>query len=100
MVVDYPTSQGINAIAPALFDAKKKLEKNTRHWRSFRHDEIRAEFERNGFKQVQRSGQFLFPMVLHRMLKITALSAAIEGTTRALGLNRRWGSPVVARFSR
>lgn len=100
VVVDYPTSQGINAIAPALFDAKKKLEKNTRHWRSFRHDEIRGEFQRNGYQLVQQSGQFLFPMVLHRMLKVTALSAALEGTTRALGLNRRWGSPVVACYAR
>lgn len=100
VVVDYPTSQGINAIAPALFDAKKKLEKNTRHWRSFRHDEVRGEFERNGFKQVKRSGQFFFPMALHRALGVRPLSAMLEGTTRALGLNAALGSPVIASFSR
>ena len=31
VITDYPTSQSLNAIAPALFKAKKRFERNTRH---------------------------------------------------------------------
>ena len=36
VIVDYPTGQSLNAIAPALFGAKQKYERNTRHWMLFR----------------------------------------------------------------
>lgn len=98
VIVDYPTSQSVNAIAPALFNAKKKYEKNTRPWSLFRHEQIDAEFERNGYRRDGRRGQFFFPMVVHRMFKTRGLSAGLEACSRALGLNQRWGSPVIARF--
>jgi len=100
VVVDYPTSQGLNAIAPALFDAKKKLEGNTRQWRMFRHVEIEAEFAKHGFVVGRRSPQFFLPMVLHRMLKCPRLSSGLEAICRRLGLTRRWGSPVIVRMDR
>lgn len=100
VVVDYPTSEGLNAIAPALFGAKKKLEGNTRHWRLFRHAEIEAEFARHGFVLGQRDPQFFLPMVLHRMLKCRRLSGGLESLCRGLGLTRRWGSPVIVRMDR
>ena len=100
VIVDYPTSQSINSIAPALFGAKKKLEKNTREWRLFRHEEITGEFAKNGLRIANRTGQFFFPMVLHRVLKMQPISAALEACSRALGLNRRWGSPVIVSFTR
>lgn len=100
VIVDYPTSQSVNSIAPALFDAKKKVEKNTRPWRLFRHDEVIGEFSKHGFRVAQRTGQFFFPMVVHRMLKTKPLSVALEGIARALGLSRRWGSPVIVSLKR
>lgn len=100
VIVDYPTSQSLNSIAPALFDAKKKLEKNTRRWRLFRHEEITGEITRNGFRIANRTGQFFFPMVLHRIIKLKPVSAALEGISRALGLNRRWGTPVIVSLTR
>lgn len=98
VVIDYPLHAGLNALAPCLFSAKRKLEKNTRRWRNFRHPEIAAEFTRHGYHIASRQGQFLWPMVLHRKLKSPALSAALEAAT--LGLNRRLGSPVIAAFTR
>lgn len=95
VIVDYPTSQSLNAIAPALFGAKKKFEKNTRTWRLFRHREVIEEFARNGFVPARTTKQFFLPMVLHRMLKSRKLSAALEGICRGLGLTRLWGSPVI-----
>lgn len=96
IVVDYPTGQSLNAVAPALFEAKKKYEKNTRRWTLFRHDEIFGEFAKNRWHLAKRTGQFFFPMIVHRMLKMRAFSAFLEGTSRILGLNGKWGTPVIA----
>lgn len=100
VIVDYPTSEGLNAIAPALFGAKKKLEGNTRSWRMFRHAEVEAEFAKQGFVMGRRVPQFFLPMVLHRMLKCRRLSVGMEALCRGLGLTRRWGSPVIVRMDR
>ena len=97
VIADYPTSQSVNAIAPALFEAKKKLEVNTRQWTLFRHEQISDEFKKNGWTIADHRGQFFFPMVVHRMLKCRPVSAAMESVTRALGLNNRLGSPVIIR---
>ncbi|MGD9781414.1 MAG: class I SAM-dependent methyltransferase [Kiritimatiellia bacterium] len=98
VIVDYPTGQSLNAIAPALFGAKKKFEKNTRTWALFRHRQVIDEFAKNGFAPAATKKQFFLPMVLHRMLKSRAASSALEALCRALGLTRRWGSPVIVRM--
>jgi 2-polyprenyl-3-methyl-5-hydroxy-6-metoxy-1,4-benzoquinol methylase len=98
VVVDYPTSQSLNAVAPALFEAKKKVEKNTRTWRLFRHAEVRDAFAAAGFAETGRFGQFFLPMVLHRALRCRPLSAALESLCRAAGLSRAWGTPVIVRM--
>ena len=100
VVTDYPTSQSLNAIAPALFKAKKKFEKNTRTWTLFRHREVRDAFAAAGYAMTGRVGQFFLPMVVHRALKCKPLSALLEGVCRALGLSRLWGTPVVGRWER
>jgi ubiquinone/menaquinone biosynthesis C-methylase UbiE len=97
VVVDYPTSQSVNCIAPALFGAKKKLEGDTRHWALFQHRQLRAAFAASGWFVVRRKGQFFLPMVLHRALKCAPLSAAAEGICRCLGLTALAGSPIVLR---
>jgi 2-polyprenyl-3-methyl-5-hydroxy-6-metoxy-1,4-benzoquinol methylase len=95
VIVDYPTSESANCIAPALFGAKKKLEGNTRLWRLFRHREVEEAFAAAGFTLLKRQPQFFFPMVLHRLLRFLPVSKALEGGAAALGLTRRWGSPVI-----
>lgn len=100
VIVDYPTSEGLNAVAPALFGAKKKLEGNTREWRMFRHAEVDAEFAKHGYMLEARQPQFFLPMVLHRALRCRGLSAGMEAVCRGLGLTRRWGSPVIAEYRR
>lgn len=98
VVVDYPTSQSLNAVAPALFGAKKKLEGDTREWALFRHERVREEFRRNGFRVGVQQGQFFFPMALHRALHCHALSAGMERLAAVCGLTRRWGSPVIVKM--
>ena len=48
---------------------------------------------------LRREGQFFLPMVVHRTLKRQGMSAALEAPFKALGLTRRWGSPVLAQFN-
>lgn len=100
VLVDYPTSQSVNAIAPAFFGAKKKVEHNTRYWHSFRHTEVDDAFTRNGFHRVATFKQFFFPMALHRMLRSRILSRSMEGLARSIGATRLWGSPVIALYQR
>lgn len=100
VVVDYPTGQSLNAVAPALFEAKKKVERNTRTWRLFRHAEVRDAFAAAGFAESGRFGQFFLPMVIHRALRCRPLSAFMEGACRLLGLTRKWGTPVIVRMDR
>lgn len=100
VIVDYPTGQGLNALAPMLFKAKKRMEGNTRTWRLFRHDEVRRAFAEQGFHERRRRAQFFLPMVLHRALKCRKLSVALEALCRAAGLTRLWGSPVIIELTR
>lgn len=95
VIADYPTSYSLNAIAPMLFGAKKRIERNTRHWRLFKHREIRDTFAAHGFKIVRNDGQFFLPMVLHRTLKSRTLSAACERVFAAIGWTALFGSPRV-----
>ena len=98
VIVDYPTSQSLNAIAPMFFKAKKKLEVNTRTWRLFRHREVLDAFGSSGYRRAARRGQFFLPMVLHRMLKNKAVSTFLESLCKVTGLTAIWGSPVIIRF--
>jgi len=100
VVIDYPTSQSLNSIAPMLFNAKKKFETNTRTWTLFRHAQIKETFLSSGFHPAGRKGQFFFPMVVHRMLKNRGISAFMETISRVVGLNYLLGSPVIAKFKR
>jgi SAM-dependent methyltransferase len=95
VVVDYPTSRSLNVIAPALFGAKKRIEGDTRQWRLFRHGEVAAAFGAHGFASLERRPQFFLPMVLHRRLRMPAVSKAAEGLCRMAGLTALFGSPVV-----
>lgn len=95
VIVDYPTSQSINAIAPALFNTKKKIEKNVRTWTLFKHAQIIAAFAQQGYEPRVIKKQFFLPMVLHRALKTRWLSAGMEHACRIVGLTAKWGSPVI-----
>ena len=100
VIVDYPSSRSFNAVAPLLFGAKKKIEQNTRQWRTFRHREIRDSFSLNGFDPHRRLAQFFLPMALHRLLGCRRLSARSEGVFRVLGMTTLFGSPSIVEMRR
>jgi len=97
VIVDYPTRESLNRVAPALFGAKKRLEGNTRTFTLFTHREIEQAFTASGFASFDRSAQFFLPMVLHRALRCRPGSAMLESLARTAGLTRRWGSPIILR---
>lgn len=100
VVVDYPSKRSVNVIAEMLFAAKKRVEKNTRPFTSFHPREMTEAFRALGFSRFDARPQFLWPMVLHRMIGSAAVARALEGPGRALGLTRALGSPVILRASR
>lgn len=100
VIVDYPTTRSVNVASDPLFGVKKGVEGDTRPFRVFHDAELEAAFAGHGFRPSGRQPQFFFPMALHRALALRALSRALEGAARALGLVRAFGSPVILRLER
>jgi len=100
VIVDYPTSRSVNALARGLFGLKKGVEGDTRPFTVFQDRQIEDAFTRSGFVPTARRGQFLFPMALHRAMDSATLARVLEGTGGALGLRRAFGSPVILRLER
>jgi SAM-dependent methyltransferase len=97
VVADYPSSRSLNAIGGGLFGLKKGLEGNTRTYTLFAPAEIDAAFVTSGWRVTGACPQFLWPMVLHRVLKNAALTRMLEAPPRWLGLTRAFGSPVIVK---
>lgn len=95
VIADYPTEKSVNMLTPMLFGMKKSVEKNTRPYTLFPDAAIAAEFAKHGFAIDSRKREFFFPMVIHRVLKLPELSAALELLPRVLGLTAWLGSPVI-----
>jgi 2-polyprenyl-3-methyl-5-hydroxy-6-metoxy-1,4-benzoquinol methylase len=100
VVFDYPSSRSVNVLADALFAAKKRVERNTRPFTLFAPGAIRRELAAHRFAVTGSRPQFLWPMVLHRMLGNAAVARALEAPARWTGLTRLLGSPVIVRAER
>ncbi len=100
VIVDYPRRSGFNALTPLLFGLKRRVERNTRTYTSFRDAEIDRAFRANGFERTARAGQFCLPMVVHRMTDASPLCRSLEHVSARLGLGALVGSPVLVRADR
>ena len=100
VVVDYPSTSGINALTPLLFKVKKRLEGNTRTYRSFSPVELDRVFSLHGYGKGAVSKQFVLPMALHRVCRSAAPLRLAESASRAIGLTAIAGSPVTLRVDR
>lgn len=100
VVFDYPSSRSLNVFAERGFAAKKQVEGNTRPFTLFSPAEIRTALASCGFTVAASRPQFLWPMVLHRMLGSRAIAGALEAPASWLGLTRVAGSPVIVRAER
>jgi 2-polyprenyl-3-methyl-5-hydroxy-6-metoxy-1,4-benzoquinol methylase len=97
VIVDYPTTRSLNLAAAPTFALKKRVEVGTRPFVVFRDREIEEAFIAAGWRPTARRPEFLFPMALHRAMRLAPLSRALEAAGRALRLTRRFGSPVILR---
>lgn len=95
VIVDYPTVESVNVLSPLLFKAKRGIERNTRTFRLFSHREVDAALNSNGFRRCWRGGQFMLPMVLHRVLGNAPVARILEMPFDLTGLTARFGSPVI-----
>ena len=100
VVIDYPSTTGLNALTPLLFGLKKGFEGNTRTYRSFSSGELERAFTSHGFRRGRIHKQFFMPMVVHRALKSAAPLRFVETLSRGLGLTALGGSPVILRADR
>ena len=100
VVIDYPSSVGLNALTPLLFRVKKKLEGNTRSYRNFSRHELDHAFGSHGFRTGAVSKQFVIPMGLHRAFASAAPLRLAEWASRSLGLTALAGSPAMLRADR
>lgn len=100
VVIDYPRPRGVNALTPLLFRLKRRIEGNTRTYRNFSDRQIAAAFRKNGFALEERVGQFVLPMVVHRISGSGVVPRGLERIARELGLSYALGSPVIVRADR
>ena len=100
VVIDYPSLRSLNSLTPLLFGLKKGLEGNTRTYLSFSREQLETEFARHGFRITAHLPQFALPMVLHRAARGLAPLRWTEAALAALGVTRRFGSPVILRADR
>lgn len=100
VIVDYPSTSGINALTPLLFRVKKALEGNTRAYRSFSARELDRVLSSHGYRKGAVSRQFVLPMALHRVCGAAAPLRLTESASRAIGLTALAGSPVMLRADR
>jgi 2-polyprenyl-3-methyl-5-hydroxy-6-metoxy-1,4-benzoquinol methylase len=100
VIVDYASTRSLNLFARAAFGAKRRIEVDTRPFRTCSPANIRAWFAEAGFSISAARPQFLAPMALHRRVSWIGLSRFGEGISRAVGLTSRFGSPVIVRADR
>lgn len=100
VVLDFPTKRSVNAIAPYLFQFKKRVEKNTRHYTCFDEQVLVKTFEELGFAYGTRYAQFFLPMVLYRLMKSPRFATAVEHVFRQVGLTSLFGSPIILKVVR
>ena len=100
IIIDYPTYASLNLLSLATFPLKKMIEKNTRTYRTFWDNEIRANFARHGFVPSREFRQFTLPMALHRLCAKSGVVRKVEEGMRKTKITSMFGNPVLIRFDR
>lgn len=100
VIIDYPIWSSLNALSLLAFPIKRKIEKNTRNYKTFFAGEIRSAFAAHGFRQTCDWRQFVLPMALHRAMPRSPFARRAERVFRKTGVTRVVGNPVLARFDR
>lgn len=100
VIIDYPSTVGMNALTPLLFNLKKRIEKNTRTYTSFSRSELAREFHKHAFDITKAHAQFFLPMVVHRTLGGPRYLQLLEKMFAKIQLTQALGSPILLRADR
>jgi hypothetical protein len=100
VIFDFPTENGFNALQPLLFGLKKRIEGDTRQFQSISRIAVRDCLSSAGFRATAEVGQFVLPMVFHRIVRSPTVSGSLERMMGGIGLSSRVGTPVVLRAER
>lgn len=92
VVVDFPAATSV-ALAQSLA-RRWGLGRDREAYRVFTLRRIREAFAAHGFAVTRVHRQFVLPIALHKAVGSRAFTRATEGTLRAVGLLRLFGSPV------
>jgi hypothetical protein len=93
LIFDFASTQGLNGLSKLAFGIKKKIEKNTRPYFNHSPLAIKKTLESQHCLEIEFSGQFVFPMGLHRALKNVPASKLIESIARPV--RDIWGNPII-----
>ncbi|MEO8564269.1 MAG: class I SAM-dependent methyltransferase [bacterium] len=85
----------IQSVRDAAFALKHRAEGTTRPYFAYAEGALTGELAAHGFTRVATVGQFAVPMVLHRAMRSPAISAALEGSLRAIGVGDSMRSPAL-----
>ena len=100
VLIDFPSRRSMNLLGEMMFGMKRKVEKDTRPYRSFNPAEIAEMLSSMGFREVQSIPQFFWPMALHRFHGSKSLSQLLETIPGWVGLTRLLGSPILSLYRR
>jgi glycosyltransferase involved in cell wall biosynthesis/SAM-dependent methyltransferase len=95
LLLDYPPTMSANAFERWMFRFKRDIEGNTRPYFCYSFRELSGALRALGFERLSVEKEFFVPMVVHRALARQGLSRALERGSRALGLTRLVGGPVL-----
>ncbi|MEO7040263.1 MAG: class I SAM-dependent methyltransferase [Gemmatimonadaceae bacterium] len=85
----------LRSVRDAAFALKHRAEGTTRPFFAYAEGALVNELGARGFSRVATVGQFAVPMVLHRAMRSPAISAALEGSLRAVGIGDGLRSPAL-----
>ena len=96
VIIDVPPTRG----APILEVLYDRLISGRKPYRTFGLGELERIFSANGFEITFKERRFLLPIKLHRLINQLALTNALEGLFRALGLTWLFGAPLLIKAER
>jgi ubiquinone/menaquinone biosynthesis C-methylase UbiE len=95
VVIDYPSASSFALLQSLWRRVNYALGGGARQpYRVFSHGELRAAFEKNGFRIRERYGQFVLPIGFYRLFRSPRLAETTEEMLRRLGVSRVCASPV------
>ena len=95
VVIDYPSASSFALLQSLWRRVSYALGGGARQpYRVFSDGELRAAFEKNGFRIRERYGQFVLPIGFYRLFRSTRIAETTEEIFRRLGVSRVFASPM------